>query len=311
MSLCFVTGANSFLGAALVRELLAAGQEVRALVRPGANDILLRGLPIERITGDVLEPAALRSAMTGCETLYHIAAVYAHDQGALDTMWAVNVEGTRNIFGIAHEAGVSRFLHTSTIGTIGQPLDGSLATEETAFNLAQPTAYVRSKLEGERVAEAFAATGVQVVIVHPTGMLGPGDWRPSASGQLVLDVLKGKVSRYPAGGINWCPVEDVARGMILAVERGQPGRHYILGHCQGNLTLPGFTDLLTKAGGHPEQSRQGWRRWVGSDRKTGLAARRPAPGTPHPEPRTRHPALGTRHAARRTPHVFRPRPPHL
>lgn len=247
----FVTGGNGFLGASLVQHLLAGGAHVRVLVRPGAYAPYLPQLPVEQVTGDLLAPETYRASLSGCDVLFHVAACYTHDPVQIATMEAVNVEGTRDVLQAALAAGVRRLVHTSTIGTIGQPGDGSLATEDTPFNLPHPTAYVRSKLGGERIADALAANGAPVIIVHPTAMLGAGDWRPSASGRRVLDVLAGASLRYPAGGINWCPAADVAQGMIRAAAVGKPGRHYILGHGDGNLGRKEFTRLITQAAGLP------------------------------------------------------------
>ena len=247
----FMTGGNGFLGASLVLRLLAGGAHVRILMRPGAHAPLLQQLPVEQVTGDLLAPDTYRASLMGCDVLFHVAACYTHDPNQIAAMEAVNVEGTRLVLEAALEAGVSRLVHTSTLGTIGQPGDGRLATEDTPFNLPHPTAYVRSKLGGERIAEALAQSGAPVVIVHPTAMLGAGDWRPSASGRRVLDVLAGASLRYPVGGINWCPVADVAQGMIRAAAVGKPGRHYILGHGEGNLGREEFTRLIIQAAGLP------------------------------------------------------------
>lgn len=243
----FVTGANGFLGGALVRQLLADGWEVRCLLRPGANDLLLRGLPITRIEGDLLQPESYRSALAGCTALFHLAAAYTHDPARMAEMVRVNEEGTETVLRAGAEAGIARLVYVGTIGVIGQPADGSLATEETPFNLPRPSAYVRSKLAGEQRALALAAAGAPVVVAHPVAMLGAGDWRPTASGRRVLAVLRGGVPPYPPGGINWAPVDDVARGLILAAARGVPGRRYILGHAQGNLDRQAFIALITAA----------------------------------------------------------------
>jgi len=251
MPTAFVTGANSFLGGTLVRHLLANGRQVRGLIRPGANDILLENLPVERITGDLLQPETYHYALAGCDELYHVAASYSQAPEQAAQMQETNVTGARLVLEAALDAGVARLLHTSTIGTIGQPGDGGLATESIPFDFPHPTAYVRSKLAGEQIAMGLAQEGGPIVIVHPTAMLGPGDWRPTNSGRHVLDFLRGRRLRYPAGGINWCPVDDVARGMILAVERGRPGRRYILGHRAGNLDRAGFLALLSQASGLP------------------------------------------------------------
>ena len=251
MPTAFITGANSFLGATLARQLLAQNYQVRGLIRPGSNDILLQELPIQRITGDLLQPDAWRDALFGCDALFHVAASFTHDPDLIPLMEQVNIQGTRLILQAALDAGVSHLLHTSTIGTIGQPEDGSLATEETPFNLPNPSAYVLSKRAGEQIALDLAAQGAPIVVVHPTAMLGPGDWRPSASGRIVLAFLHDRPLRYIPGGINWTPVQDVARGMILALEKGRPGRRYILGHARGNLDEAAFRALMARASGKP------------------------------------------------------------
>ena len=248
----FITGVNSFLGAHLARQLLEQGHAVRGLIRAGSNDVLLQEMPaVERVTGDLLQPETWRDALAGCDALFHVAASYTHHPDRIPHMEAVNVEGTRLVLEAALAAGVERIVHTSTIGTIGQPEDGSLAAEDTPFNLPNPSAYVLSKRAGEQIALELAAAGAPIVVVHPTAMLGPGDWRPTASGQKVLAFLHDRPLRYLPGGINWTPVEDVAAGMILALERGKPGRRYILGHRQGNLSEAQFVDLLARASGKP------------------------------------------------------------
>ncbi len=255
MPIAFVTGANGFLGATLVRCLLAAGWEARCLVRPGANDLLLRELPIVRVDGDLLQPETYRQTLAGCDALFHTAASYTHDPSHLAAMTAVNVEGTRLILTLAADTAIPRIVHTSTIGTIGQPTDGSLATEDIPFNLPSPTAYVHSKLAAEEIALHLARQGAPIIIVHPTAMLGAGDWRPTASGRRVLDVLNAHSLRYPRGGINWAPVMDVAQGLMLAAARGQPGRRYILGHGAGNLDSDDFARLVRQAASLPPTTR--------------------------------------------------------
>jgi len=245
--IAFVTGANGFLGAALVKHLLALGWQVRCLLRPGANAMALQDLPVARIEGELGYPESYRHALVGCTALFHLAALYTHDPRREAEMMRVNAEGTRMVLEAGLEAGLARMVYVGTIGVIGQPTDGSLATEDTPFNLPQPSAYVRSKLAGEQQALTLAAAGAPVVIVHPVAMLGAGDWRPTASGRRVLAVLCGRTPSYPPGGINWAPVDDVARGLILAAARGVPGRRYILGHAQGNLDRRAFIDLIGEA----------------------------------------------------------------
>jgi len=262
MPTAFITGVNSFLGATLARQLLDRGWQVRGLIRASSNDILLRDLPgLTRVVGDLLQPETWRDALRGCDALFHVAASFTHDPAHIPQMERVNIEGTRRVLNAALDAGVARIVHTSTIGTVGQPEDGSLATEETPFNLPNPSAYVLSKRAGEEIALDLAAQGAGIVVVHPTAMLGPGDWRPSASGRIVLAYLQGRPLRYMPGGINWTPVQDVAAGMILAQEKGRPGRRYILGHSQGNLDEAAFVALMARACGQPapRPSSGGWK----------------------------------------------------
>ncbi len=262
MPTAFITGVNSFLGATLARELLTQGYHIRGLIRPGSNDILLRGLAIQRVTGDLLQPQSWLDALPGCDFLFHVAASFPHTPQQLAAMDEVNIRGTQLILEAGVAAGIPRIVHTSTIGTIGQPRDGSLATEETPFNLERPSPYVRSKRAGEQLALSLAAEGAPIVVVHPSAMLGPGDWRPTASGRIVLAWLHGRPLRYIPGGINWTPVQDVAQGMILAAQKGQPGRRYILGHARGNLDEAAFRALMARASGKADPTLQppGWRR---------------------------------------------------
>ncbi|NOZ51248.1 MAG: NAD-dependent epimerase/dehydratase family protein [Chloroflexi bacterium] len=284
MPTAFVTGANGFLGAHLVRELLHRGTRVRALMRPHSDDRLLQNLVIERITGDVLHPDTYRPALDGCDTVFHVAAAYTHDPAHIADMERVNRHGAEAVLMAAVAAGASHIVHTSTIGTIGQPPPPQVATEDSPYPLPDPTPYARSKLAGEQVAAQLAADGAPIVIVHPVAMLGTGDWRPSASGRLVLAFLQKQTLSYLPGGINWCPVTDVARGMILAAERGQPGRHYILGHAHGNLDEAAFRNLLSQASGlppYPPQPRsQRLRRQLGRWRRRPQAPSAPATGHP-------------------------------
>ncbi len=277
MTTAFITGVNSFLGAALARQLLDDGWRVRGLIRPGGNDILLQETPgVERVVGDLLQPETWRDALADCDALFHVAAGFTHDPASIPQMQRTNIEGTRAILSAALDAGVARIVHTSTIGTIGQPEDGSLATEETPFNPPNPSAYVLSKRAGEQIALDLAAQGGPIVVVHPTAMLGPGDWRPSASGRIVLSFLHDRPLRYMPGGVNWTPVQDVARGMILAAEKGRPGRRYILGHAQGNLSEADFRALMAQASGKPAPGPRE-ARWKRQLRRLLRTSPRPAP----------------------------------
>lgn len=246
----FVTGATGFLGGLLVRELVADGVETRVLVRPESETRWLDGLPVERVRGDLKDKDSLREAMQGCDTLFHVAALYSTREEDSSLMYEINVAGTKHVLRTAAELRYARVVHTSTIGTIGRPPDGSLPNEDVEFNLWDTCShYVRSKYLAELLALNMAGDGLPVVVVNPTSPIGPGDVKPSSSGQRILDVMAGKVPSFPPGGLNFVAARDVARGHILAARKGQIGRRYILGNVEGNLTLEQFLGLASKVTG--------------------------------------------------------------
>lgn len=179
-------------------------------------------------------------------------------------MHAVNVTGTGNVLQAAAAAGVKRVVHTSTVGVVGRPADGSLPDEHTPFNLWRSgSEYVRSKWLGEAAALLSNRRGLEVVVVQPTGPVGDGDSKPTATGQRFVDFVAGRRPDYPTGGMNLCPVADIAAGHILAAELGQPGQRYILGHHAGNLSEDAFLALLADVSGlatPPPVKRSGGRR---------------------------------------------------
>lgn len=244
----FVTGGTGFVGAALVRALLDDGVQVQALARPGADLRNLAGLDATIVSGDVRDPTSLHAAMQDCAWVFHVAAYYSVKEADAETMYAVNVEGTRHVLAAAREAGAQRVVHCSTIGTIGRRDDGALPDEGTPFNLWQTAShYARSKYQGENLALEAAAGGLPVVVVNPCAPIGAGDIKPSSSGQRIVDVLNGRIPSYLAGGINHIAVQDVARGHILAAQRGKVGERYILGN--RNLALDEFLNLVEQAAG--------------------------------------------------------------
>lgn len=248
----FLTGGAGFVGGHVARALLAAGVAVRALVRSAAAPGLLAGLDVELVEGDLLAPAGWRERLKGCDTIFHVAAFYSWHPEDARQLYAVNVGGAQALFQAAAEAGVTCIVHTSTIGAIGRPADGSPAGEETPFNLwSTGSNYVRSKWLGEAVALWWNRRGLPAVVVHPAAPVGAGDWRPTATGQRFVSFLAGQRPDYPAGGMNVCPVDDVAMGHLLAAQRGQPGRRYILGHAAGNLNEEAFLALLAQVSGLP------------------------------------------------------------
>jgi dihydroflavonol-4-reductase len=247
-----VTGAAGFVGSHVVRALLADGQRVRALVRPSSNRRNLADLEVGLVYGDVRDPEALAAAVQRCDTVYHVAAMYSSRPGDAVEMYSVNVLGTKRVLRAALEEGVRRVVLTSTIGTIGRPDSGGPATEECPFNLMESaSAYVKSKYLAEVAAESLHQVGLPLVTVHPCAPIGSGDFRPTVTGQRIVDFLRGRRPSYIAGGINTVAVQDVAVGHVLAAESGQDGRHYILGNADGNLNEEQFLGLMEAASNRP------------------------------------------------------------
>jgi dihydroflavonol-4-reductase len=232
----------------VARALIGAGAEVAALVRPAASLGMLDGLPVEIVRGDLRAPSAWAGALRGRTFCFHVAALYAGaDQVA--AMYATNASAVSALLAACAAAGVRRVIHTSTVGTVGRPADpAALPDEETPFNLWDASShYVKSKWLGELIARAWAGVGLEVVVVKPTAPVGAGDARPSATGQRILAALRGEALSYPLGGVNHCPVCDVAAGHLLAATRGAAGRTYILGQRDGNLDHAAFLRLVAEA----------------------------------------------------------------
>ena len=250
MSPTLVTGGTGFVGANLVRELLKDGRGVRVLARPRGDRRALAGLPIEIVDGDLLDPASLREAVRGVGTVFHVAADYrlwAADHSAL---YRANVEGTRAILRASADAGVARVGYTSPVGALGIPRDGTPGTETTPVTLDDMVGpYKRSKFMAEQVAREFAREGLPVVIVNPSAPIGPWDVKPTPTGQMVVDFMRGRMFATVDTGLNLVHVRDVARGHILAEERGRVGETYILGHAQGNLSLAAIGRLIAGVSG--------------------------------------------------------------
>jgi dihydroflavonol-4-reductase len=239
-----VTGASGFIGWHVARKLLERGDKVRALARPSSQ---VRELDVEVVRGDLRDPDSLERALTGCGVLFHIAADYrlwAKDPGDL---YRSNVDGTRNVLEAARKCGMERVVYTSTVGCIGIP-NGGLGTEDRPVREEDMTgAYKRSKFQAEQVALEFAASGFPVVIVNPTAPIGDHDFKPTPTGKIILDFLKGAMPAYVDTGLNFVDVQDTATGHLQAVERGRSGQRYILG--SENLTLQQMLQRLASVTG--------------------------------------------------------------
>lgn len=242
-----VTGASGFVGSHIARALADAGVPVRSLSRgepPDWSEVS------ERVLGDIRDRAVLERATQGCELVFHAAALYSYDRRDAQAMHAVNVEGTRALLDAAARAGARRVVVTSSATTCG-PVAGRPATEADRPAPAQlAVAYKRTKVEAERVALAAAGEGLEVVVVNPTCVVGPGDRRPTPTGRMIADVARGRIRAYTPGmGLNVVSVSDVAAGHLLAGEHGQPGRRYILGG--EDLSLREVFAIVARGAGRP------------------------------------------------------------
>jgi dihydroflavonol-4-reductase len=197
------------------------------------------------VEGDLCQPGSLAAALRGVEVLYHVAADYRLWARDPRELYRVNVDGTRALLAAAAVSGVTRVVYTSSVGTLGIPHDGAPGTESTPVDLADMVGdYKRSKFLGEREAEQAAAEGQPVVIVNPSAPVGPWDWKPTPTGKMLVDYLRGRMLAYLDTGLNIVHVRDVARGHIQAASRGRVGERYILGHAEGNLGLRAIFERL-------------------------------------------------------------------
>jgi len=246
----FITGATGFIGASMVRELLKEGHTVRALARPGSDRRNLAGLDVEVWEGDLGNRQSLARGVAGCDWLFHAAADYRLWTKNPGLMYDSNVGGTRNVMEAALAAGVSRAVYTSSVGTLGNPGDGTPGSESTPVTLADMVGhYKKSKFLAEREAESFVARGLPLVIVNPSTPVGGHDIKPTPTGKIIVDFLNCRMPAYLDTGLNIIDVVDCARGHLLAARHGRIGEKYILG-CE-NLTLRRIFLLLEEITGMP------------------------------------------------------------
>jgi dihydroflavonol-4-reductase len=241
----FLTGATGFVGSHILRALLAAHYRVRALVRPGSRPLpLLEGCTT--ISGDILRSGDLVQHMVGCRYLVHAAALYSFSPGMREQMFANNVRGCAGVLEAAHLAGIERAIVTSSSSTVGPSYGGRPATEDDWDVEDDSSAYHRSKLQQARV--ALAAT-VPVVLVLPTMPIGPGDWKPTPTGKMVVDFMRGRIFATLGGGLNVVAVEDVARAHVLALQYGRPRERYLVGG--ENMSLSQLWERLAQICSRP------------------------------------------------------------
>ena len=246
----FLTGATGFVGHHVARALAAEGAELRMLVRKTSNLANLEGLAGETHVGDLSEPESLRSALSGCGAVVHVAADYRFWIREPEAMYKANVEGTRELLRMAREAQVPRFVYTSSVATMHFRTDGLVINEDTPVSLKDLVGhYKRSKFLAAREAVAAAEGGQKVIILNPTTPVGPHDAKPTPTGRIFVDFLNGKFPVYMDTGLNLVDVAEVARTHVAALTVGQPGKRYILGG--ENLTLKQILDKMSAITGIP------------------------------------------------------------
>lgn len=243
-----VTGGTGFVGSHLVRRLLERGAEVRCLVRPASRLDNLKDLPVEFVYGDLRDLNSIKQAMRGTNVVYHCAADYRLWCADPREMYESNVNGSRNCMQAAFDESVERVIYTSTVGALGLNADSRPANEETAVTIDDMIGhYKRSKYMAEEEVKSWIARGLPVVIVNPSTPVGELDIKPTPTGKIIVDFLKGKMFGYVDTGMNLIDVRDCAEGHVLAAERGRIGERYILGGF--NLTLKEMFDSLARVTG--------------------------------------------------------------
>lgn len=242
-----VTGATGFIGAAVVRTLLDDQQSVRCLVRKDSDRSNLEGLAVEYAEGDVTDLDSVRRALPGCDRVIHMAAIYAIWMKDPNVMYRVNVNGTHKVLTACREANVEKVVYVSSTAALGA--HGKTPADESAeFNMASiGDHYFVSKYQAEQVVLEFAAKGLPVTIVNPSVPIGARDIKPTPSGAIILNVMKGLLPGYIDGGMNVIDVNDCARGIVNALSRGTNGEKYVLGN--RNVRMKEFFDLIVQVAG--------------------------------------------------------------
>jgi dihydroflavonol-4-reductase len=246
----FVTGATGFLGSHVARALADQGADLRLLVRRSSNLRNIEGIKAEAATGDLRDPSSLEKAISGCDTVFHVAADYRLWVRDPNEMYQSNVGGTRSLLEAARKNGVRRVIYTSSVATIGFRNDAQPADEDSPVSLADMIGhYKRSKFMAEQLALEAGRSGMQVVTVNPTTPIGEQDVKPTPTGRIVVDFLKRKFPAYVETGLNLVDVRECARGHVAALEKGRTGERYILGG--QDLTLKQILDKLGEITGLP------------------------------------------------------------
>jgi len=231
-----VTGATGHLGNVLVRQLIDRGESVRALILPGENLSSLSGAHVDVVVGDILDNNSLAVACKGVNTIFHLASLVSIEKGKEELLWRVNVDGTKNMIQAALNAGVDRFVYTSSIHAIERPPEGTPIDESHPFDSNNPAGpYDRTKAVASLEVLEAVKQGLNAVIVCPTGVIGPHDYKRSELGEMILDWMSPKVSFIIKGQFDFVDVRDIAEGHIAAAQSGRAGETYLLGGHQKSL----------------------------------------------------------------------------
>lgn len=248
MHKALVTGAPGFVGAHIVRQLVDLGVRVRGLALPGESLDTLDGVDVEIVRADVRDIEAMKTVVAGIDTVFHGAAIYEGFSADPERMYEVNLRGTFNVLEAARRAEVERVVYTASVVALGRPEPGKLADENTRYEAWDVDFhYSRSKFSSMLIASDFAAWGLDVRIVCPGTVVGPGDARPTPSGDLLLSIAQGQAPGYTTGGTCYVDVRDVAAGHIAAAQRGTAGERYVLGG--HNLKTRDFIAAACRAAG--------------------------------------------------------------
>ena len=248
----FVLGhrATGFVGSAVARAALAAGHQVRVLVRAGGDRRNLAGLAVEIAEGSLTDPASMEAALQGCTGLFHVAADYRLWVPKPEEMYRANVDGTRILMQAALAAGVRRIVHTSSVATLGLPKDGTPGDETTPVSLDDMIGpYKRSKYLSEEVVRGMVREQeLPAIIVNPSAPIGPRDVKPTPTGQMIVEAASGRMPGYVDTGLNVAHVDDIAAGHVAAYDRGRIGERYVLGG--EDMTLKQILDVVARLSGH-------------------------------------------------------------
>jgi len=242
-----VTGATGFVGSAIMRELIKDGEDVKVLIRKTSDTSNIENMDVERVYGDIRDGDSIKKALKGCDTFYLAAAYFAHWAPDPKKLYEINAGGTKASLKAALEVGIEKVIYTSTNNAIAA--SGPVpANEEKTFNYWESgDHYSMSKYIAENEARILIAKGLPAVIVNPTLVIGVNDIKPTPSGQMIIDVVKQKMPGYIDGGVNIIDVDDVARGHILAAEKGRVGERYLLGNT--NITVHDYLKLIAEVAG--------------------------------------------------------------